>query len=356
MVLVLCKACELQAPFYAVKALLDAFEPAIQMGDSLSRLPLHIACLSRASHDVIALLLETYSDAAKVDDDAGCIPLHYASRKGTQEKVIECLLIHHHRGAYTTDVYKLLPIHYACKHNAPSVVIESLLRAHPYSIEATDQYGRTPMDIARASYIGPEKNRVIEALERSPSYWTMSLLNQVDTLKNDATELEAAVTKMSQTRSDEIDRLQMLLSQLTDASNDASKKFKYVKAELEYENSTLKSQVKKVTQEKLAADDRIDTLQEENDRLGKELTFVQDTLKFENATIKVEIKKFKTENTEIKRQNCELFDDNVRLTLEVNRLSDQLEHVLKQLNEMDGHASVMKDIAEKITCTLRNSR
>jgi regulator of replication initiation timing len=109
-----------------------------------------------------------------------------------------------------------------------------------------------------------------------------------------------------------------------------------------------------MTQDKIAADDRVESLQEENERLGKELAFVQDTLKFENASIKVETKRMKTDNAEFKRQNSELFDDNVRLTLEVNRLSDQLEYALKQLDEMEGHASVMKEIAVKMT-TLGNN-
>ena len=322
------------------------------MSDSLSRLPLHIACLSRAPYDVIALLLEAYPDATKADDDTGCFPLHYACRKNAHEKVIECLLIYNHRGAYSTDVYKLLPIHYACKHNAPLAVIESLLRAHPYSVEATDQYGRSPMDIAKTSYVGSEKNKVIEALERNPSYWTMSLIHYIEKLKTDIAQMEAAAAKTTQQRSEEIDRLQKLLSQLTDASNDAAKKFKYIKAELEYENTTLKSQVKKWTQEKVAMDDRIDTLQEENERLSKELAFVRDTLKFENASYKVEIKKMKSENIEYKRQNSELFDDNVRLTLEVNRLSDQLDKSMKQLDEMDSHASVIKNIMDKMETTL----
>ena len=343
------KACELQAPLTVVKALLGAFESGIEMGDSLSRLPLHIACLSRASYDVITALSETYPDATKIDDDAGCIPLHYACRKGANQKVIECLLMSNHRGAFSVDYYKLLPIHYACKHNAPAGVIESLLRAHPYSIEATDQYGRTPMDITKASYIGPEKAHVIEALERNPSFWTTTLLNQVERLKSEVAELEAVVTNMSQTRSEEIDRLQRLLSQLTDASNDASKKFKYIKAELEYENSTLKSQIKKMSQDKVEADDHIDKLQQENESLKKEMTLVHDSLKFENASMKVEIKKMKTENTDFKQQNMELFDDNVRLTIEVNRLSDQLEHALSKLDILEGHVSMMKDLTEKMT-------
>ena len=71
------QACELQAPYTVVRALLDSFEPAVRMRDYLCRLPLHIACLCRASYDVVALLLDTYPEATKIPDDAGCIPLHY---------------------------------------------------------------------------------------------------------------------------------------------------------------------------------------------------------------------------------------------------------------------------------------
>jgi regulator of replication initiation timing len=64
------------------------------------------------------------------------------------------------------------------------------------------------------------------------------------------------------------------------------------------------------------------------------------------------VKKIKSENSELKRENGELFDDNVRLTLEVNRLSDQLELVSRQLVEMEGHASVIKDLTDRIDTTL----
>lgn len=327
------QACELQAPYAVVKALIESFEPAVRMRDYLCRLPLHIACLCRASYDVIALLLDAYVDATRIPDDAGCIPLHYACRKGINEKVIQRLLTLNHRGAYSTDSYSLLPIHWACKYSASLAVVECLLRAHPHSVDCLDQFGRSPMDVAKQIPNHSEKAAVIEALGRNASYWTMSLVHEVEMLKKELVQLGNTMKQSSACRDDEIDRLQKLLDQVTQASAEVTRSFKVTKSELEYENASLKNQVKRLTQESMIYEERIESLTTDNNHLNKEMEVLDENLKNENMALKEDLRKMKEDAFNYKKQMIELFDDNVRLTHEVNRLTERLDSIAQQMKD-----------------------
>lgn len=153
------------------------------MKDSGGNLPLHIACRERNSKAVIAALLSTEPNAAKEQDDEGKLPLHLACRQGVAVQVVDSLIVCHFRAARTPDLYDLLPLHWACAQNASLNIVESLLRANPDSVDHKDKWGRTPLSLAEAS-TNPEKQAIIETLKKDPSFWTTSLIDEIDTLKN----------------------------------------------------------------------------------------------------------------------------------------------------------------------------
>lgn len=177
------KACENKAPSEAIKTLIAAFPQSLMMKDSGGNLPLHIACRERNSKAVIAALLSTEPNAAKEQDDEGKLPLHLACRQGVAVQVVDSLIVCHFRAARTPDLYDLLPLHWACAQNASLNIVESLLRANPDSVDHKDKWGRTPLSLAEAS-TNPEKQAIIETLKKDPSFWTTSLIDEIDTLKN----------------------------------------------------------------------------------------------------------------------------------------------------------------------------
>jgi len=103
---------------------------------------------------------------------------------------------------------------------------------------------------------------------------------------------------------------------------------------------SLKNQVKKLTQENLMYEERIEALTHENENLMKDLGYFKDTVTSEKHSLKQDVKKLREDASNYKRQMTVLFDDNVRLTQEVNRLIEQMDHVSDPLNKVSvGHPS-----------------
>lgn len=177
------QACENKAPSEVIKALINAYPESLMMKDSGGYLPLHLACRERASKAVIAALLSKEPAAAKIKDAEGRLPLHLACRQGVAVQIVDSLIVCHYRAARTPDSYSLIPLHWACAQNSSLAIIESLLRAHPDSTDLKDKWGRTPVSLALAS-TNPEKEEVMQALAKEPTYWTTTLVDEIDTLKN----------------------------------------------------------------------------------------------------------------------------------------------------------------------------
>jgi ankyrin repeat protein len=177
------QACENKAPSEVIKSLITAYPESLMMKDSFGDLPLHLACRERGSKAAIAVLLSKEPAAAQIEDAEGRLPLHLACRQGVAVQIVDSLIVCYYRAARTPDSYSLIPLHWACAQNSSLAIIESLLRAHPDPCDLKDKWGRTPLSLAEAS-TNPEKEKVIKALLKEPTFWTTSLVDEIDTLKH----------------------------------------------------------------------------------------------------------------------------------------------------------------------------
>lgn len=260
------QACENQAPSELIRTLLDVYPSSITMKDSAGDLPLHLACRERASFKTICLLLERDPTAAKVVDEEGRLPLHLACRQGAGHDIVNVLLEYHFRAARTPDAYQLLPLHWACAQNANADVIECLLRANPEAVEVKDQWGRSPTSLAVAS-TNPEKEIVLEYLERDGSYWTSSLLHKVRNL-----EKEVGNRAESEARTlNKAANLEEKLAEVSAASNIAGQAFRELKEELEEENMMLKNKVRSLTKKCNKSEESIEKLDMERTEMKKRI-------------------------------------------------------------------------------------
>lgn len=242
------QACENKAPSEVVKALIAAYPESLMMKDSGGYLPLHLACRERGSKAVIAALLSTEPGAAKIKDSEGRLPLHLACRQGVAVQVVDSLIVCHYRAARTPDSYSLIPLHWACAQNANLASVESLLRAHPDSTDLKDKWGRTPLSLAQAS-TNPEKEEVIKALLKEPSFWTSSLVDEIDKLKH---KIDETVT-------------------VEGKANEQVNKLQGENAKLRELNFSLKEKVAEMSNMNKFSDDDIDKLNEDNSSLVSEV-------------------------------------------------------------------------------------
>jgi cell division protein FtsB len=82
----------------------------------------------------------------------------------------------------------MLPLHWACRQNASFTIIERLLRANPEAVEKKDQWGRTPITLIEDNN-HPEKNLVLKALHRDPSFWAGNFVDDIEKLKADVEQV-----------------------------------------------------------------------------------------------------------------------------------------------------------------------
>jgi len=235
--------------------LIAAYPESLMMKDSFGFLPLHLACRERGSKAVIAALLSKEPSAAKIEDAEGRLPLHLACRQGVAVQIVDSLIACHYRAARTPDSYSLIPLHYACAQNSSLAIIESLLRAHPDSYDLKDKWGRTPLSLAQAS-TNPEKDQVIKALLKEPSFWTTSLVDEIDTLKHKLDETAVEEGKSSS----QVNELQGENAKLRDL------------------NLSLKEKVAEMSNMNKFSDDDVDKLNDENSILVAEVAGLKNKL------------------------------------------------------------------------------
>jgi len=254
-------ACENQPPVEVIEALLAAYKDAAHQKDSGGDLPIHLACREKAESGVILTLLLKDPDTAQTADDEGRLPIHLACRQKTSQEIVDRLLIAHHRASKTADSYGLLPLHWACAQNASVGIVQSLLRANPYAIDHSDKWGRTPLSLAKAS-TNPDKDAVIEALERDASYWTTSLTDEVKTLETKlGNKSDAEKKARSKAKS-----LEARLVEVTAASSAAAQSFRELKDELEEENTVLKQTVRELDETNKECESQIVAMKKKNDK------------------------------------------------------------------------------------------
>ena len=247
-----------------IEALLAAYLGAARQKDSGGDLPIHLACREKADAAVIFALLLKDPATAQTADDEGRLPIHLACRQKTPQTVVDRLLVAHHRASKTADAYGLLPLHWACAQNASVEVVQSLLRANPYAVDHPDKWGRTPLSLAMAS-TNPDKDAVIEALGRDPSYWTTSLTEEVKTLKatyDSKLDAEKTAQEKAQARAKS---LEARLVEVTAASSAAAQSFRELKDELEEENAFLKKTVRELDATNKECESQIADMKKKNE-------------------------------------------------------------------------------------------
>mmetsp|Transcript_14770 Transcript_14770/g.21096 ORF Transcript_14770/g.21096 Transcript_14770/m.21096 type:complete len:431 (+) Transcript_14770:208-1500(+) len=260
------QACENGAPSEVVKALLEAYPYAVQMKDSGGDLPLHLACRERASKAVLLTLLEADPKASKVADDEGRLPLHLACRQGADVEVIDQMLIYYHRASRIQDSYFLLPLHWACAQNANASIVKSLLRAHPHAVDEKDKWGRSALSLAHAS-TNPEKDDIVHALQKDPSYWTTTLLNEVGGLKTEVEEQKRTIEKTDNKAA----LLEIKLAEVTKTSALAAQSYRELKDELEAENECLKDKIKRLSRKNESQEEIIEKLKKNNNHIENQI-------------------------------------------------------------------------------------
>ena len=143
-------------------------------------------------------------------------------------------------------------------------VVQSLLRANPYAVDHPDKWGRTPLSLAMAS-TNPDKDAVIEALGRDPSYWTTSLTEEVKTLKatyDSKLDAEKTAQEKAQARAKS---LEARLVEVTAASSAAAQSFRELKDELEEENAFLKKTVRELDATNKECESQIADMKKKNE-------------------------------------------------------------------------------------------
>ena len=246
-----------------MKALVAAYPDSLLLKDSAGDLPLHLACRERSSKSVIGILLSEEPQAAKVKDDEGRLPLHLACRQGTPVQVVDSLIICYFRGSRTPDSYQLLPIHWACAQNASPAVVEALLRANPDSVDLKDKWGRTPLSLAQAS-TNSDKEKIIEALSKDPSYWNTNLAEEMEALTQ---KLEISTKKGKESEKKLNDFEKEAERKIHELEEESEMKVK----ELEEQNETLKEEIRILSSSNKYSEEDLTTINNENKELSKNI-------------------------------------------------------------------------------------
>jgi len=147
--------------------------------------------------------LETHKDDTKLwvtkrDKDCGSVtwrrlPLHEACIRRAPEEVLCSLIEACREAAKCADTYGRLPIHHVCVHGASEFTVHQLLLAFPDSIDVQDVWGKTPLAAAQATMYG-NKNKVLELLQRKPSYYAVKVVEQKQKQAEDKIREEFEIT------------------------------------------------------------------------------------------------------------------------------------------------------------------
>jgi len=95
-----------------------------------------------------------------------------------------------------------------------------LLRANPHAVKEKDRWGHTPLSLVVAS-TNPEKDKITDNMNKNPSFWTTTLLNEIGGLKSEVQEKETAIQNSENMASS----LEAKLTEVTQASSLAAQSF-----------------------------------------------------------------------------------------------------------------------------------
>ncbi len=115
---------------------------------------LHLACQHNPPIDIVKSLLESNPNAARQrSQPRGEIPLHFAtSFNAASVEVIRELVQAKPSTVTAMSTIGVTPLHQACIFRAPYETIRIMVDACPEAVHIEDSQGRTPFDIAKATY------------------------------------------------------------------------------------------------------------------------------------------------------------------------------------------------------------
>lgn len=116
---------------------------------SSRRLPLHIACRTRASDEVIKTLLSYCPGAAKLQDSLGRLPLHYACANNASHDVIDALIQAYPQGCAQPCAQGWLPLHISISVKRDFYVVKMLLFQCPETMTKETNGGNTALSLAK---------------------------------------------------------------------------------------------------------------------------------------------------------------------------------------------------------------
>uniref|UniRef100_A0A7S2EH29 Uncharacterized protein n=1 Tax=Ditylum brightwellii TaxID=49249 RepID=A0A7S2EH29_9STRA len=161
-------ACRERASPKIISLLLETYPLSVQLEDSTSNLPIHIACtdyhMEEVSLEVVSLLLEKWPDSVGKVSTMGQTPLSLLCRsERAPMKVISMLMKNFaHVISYKPDPWSRNALHEACQARAPKEVISTLLKKWPRSIrETTPWYKQSPLHLACMSRASDDVLRLL---------------------------------------------------------------------------------------------------------------------------------------------------------------------------------------------------
>ena len=153
-------ACQNDPSEQAVRALLQAYPPAVRLGSKRGDLPLHIACRWRASIGVIRALIEHDPSTVCVATKYGKTPLaalweEYTKSNNEQTYQLTCekstmLLeaVAHYQGLVAPETGEPLCLHAAMKMECNDALLHFVMEEYRHQTLQHDRKGRLPLHLA----------------------------------------------------------------------------------------------------------------------------------------------------------------------------------------------------------------
>mmetsp|Transcript_4042 Transcript_4042/g.5550 ORF Transcript_4042/g.5550 Transcript_4042/m.5550 type:complete len:127 (+) Transcript_4042:748-1128(+) len=104
-------------------------------------------------------------------------------------------------------------------------------------------------------------------MNKNPSFWTTTLLNEIGGLKSEVQEKETAIQNSENMASS----LEAKLAEVTQASSLAAQSFRELNNEIELENESLMKKIEYLTKRNESSETLIKGLRNDNEKVGKRI-------------------------------------------------------------------------------------
>jgi ankyrin repeat protein len=153
------------------RALLSTLDPElIHNRDESGKLPIHIACQSKAPVEVLVLIAEQDAATLQIADYTGALPLHDCCCGAVDDSSVRFLLEHGGVGTLAArNRDGAMPIHVMCGSTNPSLqTVQYLIQSFPGSVAARTNNGRYPFIIAACASSTASLNVGYELVRTNP--------------------------------------------------------------------------------------------------------------------------------------------------------------------------------------------